>query len=250
MWFSGFWWEEAGNLLWLRAPGKLACFLCCRNKHAIKTPHWSRFNNISSFYEHSSRFVLGLALVSCFSLSYVVKHTVLYLPRAYLPVLQWQCNLRFWSYSIVLALQSWRYEPSDCGFNKRKFWGMQSQREIVGIMGLRNNQSTRIIKGKPDKRMKGHERRGGMEEWRLGENSQEMREGLEEYQGCDGKRLWGKAFPEWRSLANEYEVVLKGVMHGLAWGQQQIEACNASTLLLVLWARKQKDFSVWLTGKL
>lgn len=63
---------------------------------------------------------------------------------------------------------------------------MQSQREIIGIIGLRNNLSTGIIKGKPDKRMKGYERRhGGMEAW----GSQEMREGLEEYQGCDGKRL-------------------------------------------------------------
>lgn len=84
-----------------------------------------------------------------------------------------------------------------------------------------------------------------MEEWRLGENSQEMREGLEEYQGCDGKRLGGEVFPEGRSLAEKYAVVLKGVMHALAWGQEQTEACSASTLLLGLWARKQKDFYVW-----
>lgn len=52
-------------------------------------------------------------------------------------------------------------------------------------------------------------------------------------------------FPEGRSLAEKYEVVLKGVMHALAWGQEQTEACNTSTLLLGLWARKQKDFYVW-----
>lgn len=52
-------------------------------------------------------------------------------------------------------------------------------------------------------------------------------------------------FPEGRSLAEKYEVVLNGVMHALAWGQEQTEACNASALLLGLCARKQKDFYVW-----
>lgn len=84
-----------------------------------------------------------------------------------------------------------------------------------------------------------------MEEWRLGENSQEMREGLEEYQGCDGKRLRGEVFPEERSLAENCEVVLNGVMHVLAWGQEQTEACNVSSLLPGLCAKQQKDFYVW-----
>lgn len=87
--------------------------------------------------------------------------------------------------------------------------------------------------------------RQGKKEWRLGENSQEMREGLEEYQGCDGKRLWGEAFPEGRSLAEKYEVILKGVMHALAWGQEQVRACKGSTLFLGVWARKQKDCYIW-----
>lgn len=85
--------------------------------------------------------------------------------------------------------------------------------------------------------------RRGKEEWRLRENSQEMREGLEEYQGCDGKRLWEEAFPEGRSLAEKYEVVLKGVMHALAQGQEQFGACKGRTLFLGVW--KQKGCYVW-----
>lgn len=79
-----------------------------------------------------------------------------------------------------------------------------------------------------------------MEAW----GSQEMREGLEEYQGCDGKRLQ-EVFPEERSLAEKYEVVLSGVMHALAWEQGQTEACNVRPLLPGLCARQQKDFYVW-----
>lgn len=84
-----------------------------------------------------------------------------------------------------------------------------------------------------------------MEEWKLGKNSQETREGLEEYQGYDGKRLRGEVFPEGRNLAEKYEVVLKGVVHALAWGQEQSGVCNTNVLLVGLWARKQKDFYVW-----
>lgn len=52
-------------------------------------------------------------------------------------------------------------------------------------------------------------------------------------------------FPEGRNLAEKYEVVLKGVVHALAWGQEQSGVCNTNVLLVGLWARKQKDFYVW-----
>lgn len=52
-------------------------------------------------------------------------------------------------------------------------------------------------------------------------------------------------FPEERSLAENYEVVLNGMMHALAWGQEQTETCNVSPLLPGLCAKQQKDFYVW-----
>lgn len=110
---------------------------------------------------------MSTAVVLCFGSPppiYIVKHLLkkvrrFFFPRAHLPVLQWQCNLRLWLYSSVLALKSWCYWPSNWEINKI-FWGTQSQRDVV-ILGPWNNVSTGIIKLKPDKRMKGCERRYG-----------------------------------------------------------------------------------------